>query len=214
MRDGLLIFCFISISFFFSRCKKENDKYYLTSREKFYASFKEGSYWIFQNDSTLIQDSLYIASIQSGFEGLQSSGVSKEHISCFLKSSVDPNLEIVYSLQAEGKNSSVCYWGVVYCCDTTKTSWSVSANITEEKTSDRLSGNQLINTYDQNTINGNTFYSVYELMTSNVQGYNSSFNITKANAFVMKYVGFLKWNIRHANNSSESWSLLRYRINL
>lgn len=58
LKLSLLILLLMGI--FLSFCNKEAKHYYISEEFKSWCSFNKGSYWIYQNDSTLIQDSLFL----------------------------------------------------------------------------------------------------------------------------------------------------------
>jgi hypothetical protein len=111
-------------------CKKPTRQYYYIMEEtKKYAVFQKGSYWIYQKDSSLIIDSIYVDSLENGFKNKvrdEEIVESMEYIHCITKSSLYDNFQIIYKLQAQDNINSMCNYEFNYDNDPDNTTWTIT----------------------------------------------------------------------------------------
>jgi len=194
---------------FFS-CRKHDETYYLTDNQKRYANFQKGSYWIYMNDSTLMEDSVYLIKTDGGFSGQQYDGdvISYQGIGCSSKSLVDTNLTIGIGVGALKNNKAHCSYSFDYCCDSTRTTWYVTTDFFETKYGDYFGRESAqLKWYQYFFLNGRNYTSVVEIR---FLGYHP--NLDSGTVFIAKDIGILKWQAQFKDSSSESWSLLRYHV--
>ena len=95
MKLKLIIFLSLALILLIS-CKKKLPYYGLSDQMKEYFVFKQGSYWIYRNDSTGIIDSSYTMSFYSTVEDVESLGVSREFIDFVFASTFLSDFEMGY----------------------------------------------------------------------------------------------------------------------
>lgn len=88
----MLVFLLISIS----SCKKELPHYPISDDMKQFFAYQKGSYWIYQNDSTMMLDSTYVWLYQSADHDNFYSGKTREIITMYFKSQFLSDFEIWY----------------------------------------------------------------------------------------------------------------------
>ncbi len=88
----MLVFLLISIS----SCKKELAHYPISDDMKQFFAYQKGSYWIYQNDSTMMLDSTYVWLYHSTDHDNFYSGKTREIITMYFKSQFLNELEIGY----------------------------------------------------------------------------------------------------------------------
>jgi hypothetical protein len=186
----------------------------LTENEKHFGVYNVGSYWIYQNDSTLIQDSVYVYSLSNVDLGQQYDAdiYSYEGLSSAAHSVVDSNVSIAYTLRATSDNAANLRHSFYYCCDTTQTSWSTELKIYDFGSRSVYEGTQLIAPLNQYIVNGNSFDNVYKTKTDSVHGIFAGPDIASIELFIAKDVGIIKWTIKYVPDSTVSWSILRYHV--
>ena len=186
-------------------CRKNEVVYYdLTEYAKSYGSFKNGSYWIYQNDSNFILDSIFVKDLKLSSWGRvsESDRLTEKYqiLNCRLGSSI--NSPVNFFIRLESYRSFITYHffylnAVAYA---------------------RYNGESLIRIpdvdwnsltyYDTVVINNTVYSNVYE--TEN--NFDFAFDYKKLNVFIASGIGLLKWNILYNDSTSESWSLVRLHI--
>jgi hypothetical protein len=209
----------ISFIICISSCKKlPRQYYYLTPNAKDYVAFQKGSYWIFQNDSTLIQDSIYVDFLINGFDNFEADGQvyrSEEHISCNTRSNTDSSFKGLMQLQA--RDESTALGSYVYRFFNVKNPWWINIESIESSgvgiTADVNSGTTtLVNTYGQINLNSKIYSTVSEFNTRSLIQDTTGQTVTSINVFVAKGIGVIKWAIQYQDSSSRTFSLLRSKI--
>lgn len=200
---NLIVFSFLIILLF--SCKKEEKQhFYVPSEFKRWTVFNKGSYWIFQNDSTLEIDSTYIKDNPISFN-VPSSNSNYN--------STSEKIEISYSSIFLGKailrldlygQATTMYF---YVCDFD--TYGLIANSLDNFVP------YIQDSYTKTTYETLSFDSIYYL---GLRKFNTVVNtqITKnsktLNLWFAKDIGLIKI-VRESNDSTLTWSLLRYKIN-
>jgi hypothetical protein len=204
-----------------SYCKKESTKnYYLASNAKQFGAFQKGSYWIVQNDSSLIQDSIYVDFLMRGLDNREADGnvvESDEYLDCHLKSRLDSNLQIKIYILATSELSAHCNYSFLYN-HRAKPMWEIFTDYNEAPNGGELTptpyyGTELINKYGQFNLNNASYYSVSQFKASHsIAVASSGLDIKNVSVYVARNIGLIKWIIQYQDTSSENWSLIRSNI--
>ena len=206
--NWLLFFLFI----FLPGCKKHPDHhYYLTDDAKKYTAFQKGNYWIYQNDSTLITDSMYVDSTAHGIADQYNYDLDYtdyfEDMGCFIKTVTDSNYRINFVMSAYTEVKTIIGCEFYH-------SFAVGVKLDEsgggEQLSPRLNPACLVGPFGGFVVNGSTYTNVYDIKTDESSAYDSS--ISRADVFIVKNIGILKWNVVYNDSSKVSYSLLRSHI--
>ena len=196
----LSIYCILLMS-----CKKETEYYYLNEDEKKFGGFQSGSYWIYQDDSTFQQDSIYCISYNKHFENRIDDGQiveSDEYYDSQLKSTIDSTANLRISIKAYSQTSASYSYVFRF--------WSLGfgySSTDNQVHSGRPNDQFVLNRYDQLTVNGNNYQDVTELQATSVTSPYKS-------VLIAPDFGVIKWFIK-SNDSTivGSWSLIRCKIN-
>lgn len=177
--------------------KPETKYYYLTDFEKSVACFQKGSYWIYQNDSTLVTDSVYVNFFIRDMDNAPGNGgilSSTEYCYCTAKSTLYPNLGFGYNVRPGGGDVGG---------GTSKT-WRIFYSIN----ADKIIGNHTYPTY---TLNGLIYSNATQIIDSfdQVSSYYYKYVV---DGYVVPNAGLIKRDIQYKDSIRESWSLIRYNI--
>jgi hypothetical protein len=169
---------------------------YLRDYEKSFVFFKPGTYWIYQNDSTLAVDSLYVTSIIDYTNSLWADGdiyLTYEKKGCMINRSL--NQQNTISLYASPTNEYTVSGEIFF------DSWDAYAYFTFEN-------GEMINALKHNTLNlnGYLYNDAFEVININ------SFQADTVKAFLVSNLGVLKWEAHYPDSIHDNWSLLRYHI--
>lgn len=205
MRKNYLYFFFLVV--LFVGCKKrEPDTYaYVSAYGKSFSDFHTGSYWIYQNDSTLIIDSLYVKdSGDSIGVDIDYEDFSKHYYEinyCNIKSTANPN-------------DTIYYYTIPTTVAYVFSDWYYGFNF-HENTVNQSGYNDSMIYYPSMQLNGNTYNSVFEFIFKHVEyDYNLEKYVSKyrADAFVVSKIGLIKWYVHYTDSITQSASLLRSHI--
>ena len=186
-------------------CRKDEVEYCnLSDYARSYGSFKSGSYWIYQNDSNLILDSIYVMDLKlSSWSRLSESDhlkVKYQTLDCSLGSSI--NSAITFFIRIDSYRSYIRYhyFNLKANADAIYNSESLT------KIPDRDWNS--VSYHDTMNINNTVYTNVYEIENN----FDFAFDYKKLNVFIASGIGLLKWNILYNDSTSESWSLVRLHI--
>jgi hypothetical protein len=180
-----------------SNCKKEElPTYYVPDSVRAYVSFKEGSYWIYKDDSTGIEDSVWVTKFISKLDPTVNSkgkiNGNEEVITCSLSIS---NSNLTGSFGA--RQSAVSYylydWSFSLVFYKNSSSWNTTTFYRDSIIIDSLEVDHVLNF----TLNDNSIILPYVSM----------------NMYIKSSIGFLKWNMIYSDGKKRQQHLIRYHIN-
>ena len=197
------IFSILLYFLIFSSCEKEHHSYYyLTDYAKTYGAFNIGSYWIYQQDSSILIDSIYVIDLKhtNWARPIDSDGdiLHFESLTCNLASSI--NSLSTHHIKVDSELSRINYH--LYNWDAT--AQNTEGNLVKIPDQDWST----VMYHDSININGNLYLKVYEIENH----FYTPYDYKRLNAFVVSGVGLLKWSMLKNDSTIESWSLLRSRV--
>ncbi|MEO8149791.1 MAG: hypothetical protein ABI723_19285 [Bacteroidia bacterium] len=223
MKSLLSILIFITVIIGFISCQRVN--YYLSSDAKSYGAFKPGSYWIVQNDSTLLTDSIYASELYPVPDIRYGDGKiweSRESTECHINSASDTNFLIridvnsiskqffalgyIYSLYGKSSFNSNADYYYTKLIRKTKSAW-----IIENDTRSYIYQQSELTNYDQLVINGFNYENVSRIKTLS----NEVTSVPDTGIFyIAKNYGPLKWVILGNDSAAGSWTVIRSHVEI
>ncbi len=199
------IFSILLYFLIFSGCEKEHHSYnYLTDYAKTYGAFNIGSYWIYQQDSSLLIDSIYVIDLKhtNWARPIDSDGDIEhyESLTCNLSSLI--NSLSAYRIKVDSEVGYIDY--NLYNWDANAAWQYAEENLVKIPHQDWST----VMYHDSININGNLYLKVYEIENH----FYTPYDYKRLNAFVVSGVGLLKWSMLKNDSTIESWSLLRSRV--
>jgi hypothetical protein len=199
MNNNIIKCICILVLTFLSACKKKvhETTLHLSPFQKNCVNFNNGTYWIYRNDSTSIEDSLYVTYQSSTYltyengEGIQNYEKYFSIVEARIDSSpmqiAAENMDVIYSLFG-GNFSSKCNENTLIDDPTHRNILSIS----------------------DIPINGDTIHNVYEI-ENNFYGW-PQVNYYRITAFVSPEIGIIRWKAFYNDSTSKSYTLVRYNI--
>lgn len=202
---ALLSFCVLLLS-----CEEEPDYYAIPKLLKDWAYFEKGSYWIYQNDSTLLTDSIFISSIRFQKDSIISDKKLRD---------IFETIIIDYTNSGNGFNyQSKMHGGTLF--------FSYTNNTTKIRADCILLRSNINNTiedssayyyisdkYPNLSLNNIIYNDVIVINTSTEYYYfNNSPNDVLYNKYWLSKGNWIIKKVIHTDKGMESWSLIRKRI--
>jgi hypothetical protein len=202
---NLSLFIFLGCLLF--SCKKEPEFYPISDNFKGWFLFQNGSYWVFQNDSTGTLDSVYLTSTPKSYRvpGSQKSDPILEAIFVQYHSSFFEAIDVVSGISGND------YLSVIFF-STTNEILGLIYNLPVPGTYSRLYLGkgilfQNLLFYPNFELNIKNYNSVYQTRCTNINNYRTD----TYNFYFAKNVGLIKlsgtWN-----DTTRSWSLIRHSV--
>lgn len=194
MKNLIIALC---LCCFLYGCSKKEEYDYIADEAKPYAAFAEGSSWIFQNDSTLLIDSLV-----SSYGEYDRTDIGDNRHPHYVErftggawSKLDTSGSIInFSYWIENRIIVYYFFGIAFKPDAS----AFPSGLTSVGTDLRF------NYFDKLILNGIEYEDVYQIEESSTNN-----NITSGEIYLAKNVGLIKLVLSYNDGSSESWSLLR-----
>jgi hypothetical protein len=194
----------VSLIFIIAGCKKDSVEYHLSDLAKSLSGFKGGSYWIYQNDSTIGEDSLFVKSLSIDNDPHEKNGdidYTTEKFTCNIISTLFPQMAGSYQSIArhsydgpEENYFSNGKWMAYWLTTTSQVTCGPTSTII----------------YHQNfQLNGLSYSNVTEIIEE-VHLVNDY--IPVVNFYIVPDIGVIKWNIQYKDGRTDKWSLLRSNI--
>jgi hypothetical protein len=218
----LLSILILLMSIAFVGCQDKNKpeyRYYVSASAKQFGCFKPGSYWIFKNDSTGTEDSVYVLSLVQDTTFVQNNGdvvEAKEYYNCNIRSSSDTGFKETIIVVAQSNDKMTFTYKLEYPLTSSQASWRVDVyeiNESGQLFPNTISGTTLITSYGTLTLNDSTFSNVSQFKSTNVirQPSNGP-QQTDRQLYITKGTGIVKWYTKYSDESTESWSVTRYHV--
>jgi hypothetical protein len=199
-----LLFIFI-FGCLLSSCKKDPDYYPLSTEFQKYYLFQQGSYWVYENDSTGVLDSVYLEKPPQYFDIFY-----QEESPKYQRVSMDVNSVNFISYRAD----AAFYEGQ----DFLQMRFPTHADYDQPVL---ISGGMAVEHYDHlnayykyiqsfyaMTLNGKDYSDVIQTQTFFL---NDDYSVDEYRFYFAKNVGLIKLS-GHWNDTTQSWSLVRYNI--
>lgn len=170
--------------------------------------FKNDSYWVYQNDSTNILDSVYITNIKHDFFGSLPSGPGQ-----------GPSMYYeYYKIYLHGNYSSVDYVDFLFDCRITRNgnenpNFGQPILLLHSTIGDTIMGAVLTDTIPSLTVLETTFYKIKKMKIIYSDQNQSEFS-HDTYLYYKDSVGLIKKVIDLGGGNFESWSLKRWKTNL
>jgi hypothetical protein len=199
-----LLFIFIYGCLFIS-CKKEPEYYPLSSEFEKYYLFQQGSFWVYKNDSTGVLDSVYLNLPPQYFDIIyEESGPKYERV--FLD---------VSSLNFSAYRADAAFYeghDVLQMRFPTHPDYDlpvlISGGMAVEHYDHHNGYYRYIESYREMTLNGKDYSDVIQTQAFFL---NDNYSVDEYRFYFAKNVGLIKLS-GHWNDSTQSWSLIRYNI--
>jgi hypothetical protein len=223
MKKG--IFFFLSILIFLSilvlpSCEKDYPHYTIRPELLPYAIFYEGSYWIYQNDSTGELDSAFCENPYQYTNGGKDYERYWDFIDLFFKSKIIKNWYLGY--YCTGHISDIGYTdkmeigikknnGAIYTYIAIFPS--LSPNTIVDYPCDWQNYEFFYEIIDQYELNGIEFQKVIHSTYRSKEPATTNPNYEQIEFFMVPYVGMVKFTeINFAQSVNRSWSIVRYQV--
>ena len=209
MKRSISIFTILTISLAISSCQEDDQTpitiRYLNESIKPY-KFMTGSYWIFINDTSGIEDSILVTSTVNDFyvsaAGINAkSSIKEEFFQINLKNFSTSNIYNDYLTISYIKRNGGGFYGQngqpIY--------------IAESDTGTEFNGMTIIAKYSTFTINSNTFNNVVATKITASQQYQPMFS-NDTYLYFCDSIGLIKKVTILGSGNVESWSVLRWSV--
>ena len=210
MKKTIYIWTILIIGTTVISCKKENSEdetnySYLNESIEPY-KFKSGSYWVFQNDSTKILDSIVVISTESNFywspppvQG--QAGTKREYYNMNLQSFLTSNnfnhfLTSNYIKQNGGGDYGQDGQPIF---------------MSESNIGTKFNGMEIIEKFPTLIINGNSFNYIVETKITESEQYQPVFS-NDTYLYFSDSIGIVKKVTGFGNGNFDSWSILRWNV--
>jgi hypothetical protein len=210
--------CLCLIVVLFASCKKELPHYSISDDMKQMFAYQQGSYWIYQNDSTDLFDSTYVNSCYSNTHDNFYPGMTREIIAMYFKSQFLSDFEIGYF--CPGQNCLTIARKVINSNDTLQheiqgpiayfAGWEPNMKIYSQNClGDCIFTYRII---PKDTVNNNIYSNIICSKMISIDSINNPEFYFREIYFV-KNIGIIKYveNIKYYN-IQRSWSLRRYKV--
>jgi hypothetical protein len=183
---------------------------YLSASLKSYM-FIDGSYWVYENDSTGVSDSIAVTGTSHGFfiESPAWTGqeVSQTRVECYkinlsdaLASAVENNFLLGNIVSINGNENGVTHMGQPVL-------------LAHAPVGDKVSGAEVWDTLSILNAGGNTFYNVEVMKINYLEQAQQEFS-HNTYLYFADSIGLVRKEIDLGNGSLESWSLKRWHTSL
>ncbi len=200
-------------SFLYISCEEEPNYYSIPQILKDWGYFKEGSYWIYQNDSTLITDSIYISSVTMFKDSIISDKKLrdiKETIIIDYSSSQNNN---IYRSKLEGAKFSNLYFDMNNTITKDRNSCILLRINLNNEIVDNSSYYNILEKMTEISFNNNSYSNILLISTSTMYYYSdNSPNDTFYNQYWLSKGNWIIKKVIHQNGVIESWTLIRKNI--
>jgi hypothetical protein len=210
MKKTYPISTLVLLLFMIASCHKDNPdnqtRYFYLSESLNPYKFKTGSFWIFQNDTTAILDSILVTSTEHDFYWLPppihgQSGDKHEYYKINLKSFATLHIYNDYLTNYYIKRDGGGDYGEN----------GQPIFMTNSDTGSVFNGMKIIAKFPIMTINGNTFTNVIETKITASQQYQPIF-VNDTYLFYTESIGLIKQVADIGNGNFESWSIKRWTV--
>lgn len=177
-------------------CKKESIKdYYVPDSVRAYVSFKAGSYWIYKDDSTGTEDSIWVTHLESTWKARLNSNDevigNDERISCKININ-NSGLSGEYGAFQTGVGFRLFDWGFGFDFNENFHDWNNTLFYRDIVFVDTLRYNNVLNFIASDTSTNETFNYIDIYLSSNI--------------------GIVKWVILYNDSHSRRQHLVRYYL--
>jgi hypothetical protein len=195
IRIGKLVFYFALFTIIVG-CSKRQSTYYIQDSLKEWTFYKTGSYWIFLNETSQNQDSLFIdEDPTSYFTPPEPTNTQYE----IIKYEINNGFLTTGTLSAGMEDNAFFVFSDFQSGGMPLSTWIING-----KSSSISTYSWLIKRFDTLTINKTLFYDVIHTRDSSEKGRARDY-------YFVKNIGLVKFSIRTAQFDS-TWSLLRWHV--
>ena len=181
----------VIISFLLSCCKKDPKYNYASDEVRDFIAFQPGSYWIYRDDSTNSEDSVWASSVHSRWMPDDSGDelFYNEQVICYVRINNSPDSNYFGAFQN-------AFGYALY-------DWSCGLSLNPN---DPSYGNSIFK-IDSLLVDTNLFYNVYNINDSITWSLHT---YTHIDINIVSKIGLLKWNVLYKDGHTQQKTLIRY----
>ncbi len=215
-----LFLLLLPLLYFLPGCTKQNNPeyYYIPDDFKQWVVYQPGSYWIYLNEKTGVQDCTYVTKVYTGqyVTGGNGSSDTERHYEK-IESDCSGSVFEYFSTTAKMESSSVISDRAIltiplysHGMDDVSFSYGLLLNpqFIEYRRGEEISNYGVKQVYPQENINGNNFTNVYDLGHEWIDNNGDSL---ETEVHIVKNTGIVKLRI-YKEKLDTTWSLVRYKI--
>jgi hypothetical protein len=204
----LLSFCVFILS-----CEKEPNYYPIPQILKDCGLYKKGSYWIYQNDSTMITDSIYISFVRIYNDSIYSDKKLRDIYETIIIDFYSSQNKFSYSSKLEGAIFSNLYFEVNNTITKDRNSCILLRINLNNEIVDTSSYYYILEKKTKISLNNISYSNVLLINTSTRYYYsNNSTNETFYNQYWLSKGNWIIKKVIHTYGGIESWTLIRKNI--